>query len=253
MQDPNLRALLVGTPDIVIFDKPMSKDARKLLIDIIKWSSVHSHACFKVPNPQLACIRAFAAEYNVIKFEEACHRFNLKTYGTLIGKHFKPNKVENLMNVMLLRNLDDRSWVQNNNIESNVNRIGALSNDRTIEVYNWLTTYYILTDFTGSDLNKIVDMGGDEYNLQRIKDEANRITEHEKKTIPYLHAIMKDVVAREAAVRSKERVVGSHYEERLQKVFSYGGPKIQHANPDKAAEWRREREWLDTLIDLDKK
>ena len=251
MLDPVIRAVLLSNPDIQVFNKPMSKDARRLLEDILTWGYGKTSSCFKVPNPGIIYIRAFIAEYKPIKFEEACHNYDMKPYVALINKLYKPNKVENLMNLVLLKNLDDESWLQSNTLKIN-HRVGSLQTDRAIELYNWLTTYYVMTDFTGFDLNKIVELSGEEFDLKTIKDEANKVTDSDKKNISYLYAIIRDVMSREQVVRTREKAMDSHYDERLKKVFSYCGPKTVYDNPDKTAEWERERMWIDAAKDMKK-
>ncbi len=253
MQDQLLKALLLNVPEARVFSRPMSKDARHLLEDIIGWGVSKCSSLFKVPSPSVACIKAFASEYQVLKFEEACHRWDMKQYISVVAKAYSPNKAENLTNIMLLKNLDDESWIQNNAMKSNANRVGSLRGERTVALYEWLTTYFVMTDFNSFDLNKIVEMSGEEFNFELLKAEANKVTDSDKKKIAYLYAIMRDIMSRDEVVRSQEKIIGEKYEEKLKKVFEYSGPKIQHVNPDKTAEWKRERLWLEVAEDLKKK
>ena len=252
MQDQLLKALLVNVPEARVFSRPMSKDARHLLEDMIGWGVSKCSSLFKVPSPSVACIKAFAAEYQVLKFEEACHRWDMKQYVSVVAKAYSPNKADNLVNVMLLKNLDDESWIQNNAMKSNANRVGSLRGERTVALYQWLTTYFVMTDFNSFDLNKIVEMSGEEFNLDVIKVEANKVADTDKRKINYLYAIIRDIMSREEVIRSQERIMDVRNEERLKKVFEYTGPKTQYENPDKTAEWKRERQWLEAAEDLKK-
>ncbi len=251
MHDPNLRALLLNAPDIVAFNKPMSKDARKLLEDMIIWGTNKASQLYKVPNPSLACIRDFAAQYQPIKFEEVCHYFELKTYIGIINKAYKPNKIENLLNVMLLKNLDDGNWVSEHSIQLKPLRVGSLTNEKTTQLYDWLTTFFVMTDFTAAEINKIAELSTEEFNFQVIKDAANGITNDEQKKISYLYAIVRDVTSRQQVAQGREHAMDIRYAEKLAKIMTYGGPKIQHDNPDRAEQWRREREWLEALKDIE--
>ncbi len=249
--DPNLRALLLNAPDIVSFNKPMSKDARKLLEDMITWGTSRASQIYKVSNPSLVCIRDFAAEYQPIKFEEACHYFDLKTYMTIVNKAYKPNKIDNLLNVMLLKNLEDSNWVSEHSIPLKPLRVGSLTNEKTMQLYDWLTTFFVTTDFTAAEINKMAELGTDEFNFQVIKDAANGIVNDEQKKISYLYAVVRDMTSRQQVAHVHEQAMGARYAEKLAKVMSYGGPKIQHDSTDKTEKWRREREWLEALKDIE--
>jgi hypothetical protein len=246
--DPTVSAALTSISNKQVFQRPMSKNARKLLSNILSWARGPSGKCFKGPHPTTDCYKAFAEKYHPIKFEDACHRFELSTFAPLVD--FKPSTSENLLNVMMLKSLDSEPWVINSNLKVNVGRVGCITTDRAVALYDWLTTYYLMTDFTATDLNKISEMSGENYDFNVIKSEASKILDTDKRNVAYLYAIVRDVTSRGEVVRSQERAMGSIYDEKLRQVFSYGGEKIQHIVPDKSADWRHEREWLDILSDM---
>lgn len=247
----NARAALSAFPQNT-FSKPMSKKARILLNGVLDWGYQWSGKCYKSSNPSRDCYKTFIDAYTPIKFEDACHRFDMSTYITLLNKSYKPNKPENLMDLMLLKNLDIQSWVNESGLKVNVNRVGFLGTERTAELYTWLTGNFLMTDFTEVELNKISEISSDKYSISTIKQEAGRIADPDKKTVSYLYAIVRDVTAREEVLRGRERVMDSRNEERLRSLFADTGPKQQHETPDKAAQWRRDRDYIDILRDLDK-
>jgi hypothetical protein len=251
--DPAVELALLSLPDKQVFSKPMSKKARLLLNNILKWAYPHTGRCFKSSTPAADCFTAFTKEYSAIKFEDACHRFDMMTYISALNKNFKPNKAENLLKLMLLSNLDDSKWVDENNIKHNVNKVGSLKTERTIILYEWLTTYFIVTDFTEIDLNKLSALGDEKYTLQNIKDVASNISDIDKRNISYLYAIVKNGSVRDEAVHNRDAIAASKNDERLKQLFTIAGPKIQHDIQDKVDEWKREREWLDAMRDLDEK
>lgn len=246
----NARAALSAFPQNT-FSKPMSKKARILLNGVLDWGYQWSGKCYKSSNPSRDCYKAFIDAYAPIKFEDACHRFDMSTYITLLNKSYKPNKADSLLDLMTLKNLDNQSWVNESGLKVNVNRVGFLSAERTVELYNWLTSNFLITDFTEMELNKTCEISGDQYSLETVKQEATRIADPDKRTISYLYAIVRDVTSREQVLRSRERAMESRNEERLKALFADTGPKKQHETPDKTAQWEREREYIDILRDLD--
>jgi hypothetical protein len=251
--DPTVELALLSLPDKQVFSKPMSKKARTLLNGILKWAYQHSGKCFKSASPAVDCYRAFVKEYAAIKFEDACHRFDMSTYMSALNKNFRPNKADNLLKLMLLANLEDNSWVSDNGIKSNVNRVGSLKIEKTVVLYEWLTTQFLVTDFTEIDLNKLSAMGDEKYPIQVIKEAASNIKDIDKHNISYLYAIVRDSAARAEVTRNREHISDSKNDELLRQLFSTTGPKQQYEIPDKTSDWNREREWIDVMRDLKEK
>lgn len=246
----NARAALSAFPQNT-FSKPMSKKARILLNGVLDWGYQWSGKCYKSSNPSRDCYKAFIDVYTPIKFEDACHRFDMSTYITLLNKSYKPNKPDGLLDLMLLKNLEDQTWVNNSGLKSNVNKVGVLTSEKAVELYFWLTNSFLITDFTEMELNKISEISGDRYSLATIKQEADRIGDQDKHTISYLYAIVRDATSREEVLRGKEKTMESRNEERLRVLFADTGPKQQHTTPDKTAQWQRERDYIDILRDID--
>lgn len=251
--DPTVELALLSMPNKHVFSRPMSKKARTLLNGILKWAYQHSGKCFKSSSPAVDCYTAFIKEYSIIRFEDACHRFDMATYVSALNKSFKPNKAENLLKLMLLSNLEDNAWIADNGIKSNVNRVGSLKTEKTIALYEWLTTHFLVTDFTEIDLNKLSAMGDEKYPIQVIKEAAGNIKDIDKHSISYLYAIVRDESARAEVTRSREHASSSKNDELLQQLFANTGPKMQHEIPDKTNEWNRERNWLDAMRDIKEK
>jgi len=251
--DPAIELALLSLPDKKAFSKPMSKKARILLNNMLKWGYQHSGRCFKSSTPAADCFTGFTKEYSAIRFEDACHRYDMMTYISAINKNFKPNKAENLLKLMLLGNLNDSRWVDENNIKHNVNKVGSLKTERTIILYEWLTTYFIVTDFTEIDLNKLAALGDDKYTLQAIKDVASNISDIDKRNISYLYAIVKNDSSRDEIVRNRDTIAAIKNDERLKQLFAISGPKLQHEIQDKTDEWNRERDWIEALRDINEK
>jgi hypothetical protein len=247
--DPTVQVALMSVPNKQIFSRPMSKKARMLLNSILKWAYHYSGKCFKSTMPAVDCYNAFAAEYSPIKFEDACHRFDMGTYVSTITKTHKPNKADNLIGLMLLRCLSD-SWVNDNGIKENASRVGTLTTDRAAQIYEWATTNFLITDFTDAELNKLATLADEKYTLQAVKDAAAQIYDVDKRSISYLYAIVRDSAMRNDFARDKERALSSRYESSLKQLFANAGPKIEHELEDKTAEWNRERAWLELMRDI---
>jgi hypothetical protein len=248
---PLLTSLLMGFPNHP-FNTPMSKKGRLLLDSIIEYAIKHSSSKIKkVSNPSIQFMQAFIDVYEPLVYEEACHKYDVQQLVTAVCKK-SPRAIDELVSIATLSVLNDQAWMRDNPLTLR-NSVGSLSDHNTGIIYKWLTNNYVLTDFSEHDLNKIAQMGTEGYNLEDIKSEAGNVLDNSKKNISYLYAIIVDVTNRAGVIRNKEKAIDQRYENKLREMLATSStPKIQHYSQDKKADWEREREYINVLLDLDK-
>jgi hypothetical protein len=147
-----------------------------------------------------------ANEYTPIIYEEACHTYNLDTYP---GKQIpamnaaSASKFADALDYMLLKNLKDRTWLASSNINMNPHRVALLSTPEAETVYTWLTTRYLLTDFSDQELNKLAELSSSNFDFDTIKQHANAVTDASKRSIAYLYAVVRDESIKSKAIKDR--------------------------------------------------
>jgi len=233
--DPVVSTIINALPNKSAFLRPMSKDARALLTTMIHWST-----------PWPGVLPKFAAQYDPIAYEEACQKYVTFKYKDLLKGH-KPKTHEEVLDILTLRNLQNYEW--SSKLQPNVHRVGLISLPRSADVYRWLTSHFLLTDFNGYDLNKISYLGDEKFSLEVIKQEAARISDPDKHSVPYLYAIIVDVTERGKIASSKEQQTEKRYSDKLTRLIQEAAePKMVHKfDGDETSRWERERQYLDFL------
>lgn len=229
------------------FTVPMSKSARKLLNDLLK-HSLH----FAKGNIKLAA-DTLAANFDPILYEEAAHLYDIGHYLKLLPKKIK--NVNEFKNLVLLSNLKDQAWLRANELHYRTNRVGLISNAKAVEVYRWITTEFLLIDFTDQDLNKIAFMGQESFDLAVIKAEAKKIQEIDKRNVSYLYAIVRDKALKLEAHKTKEFVKEEEERSKLAGILSsylLVDKKLPYqSTPEDLERRRRHLEYLKVDIDHD--
>lgn len=226
---------LTRVPNRHRFDSPMSKYARKLLAIMIEWQKLK-------PN----ILNKFAEIFDPIVYEETCHRYKVYNYATLL-KEYKPKTEEEIMRALTLANLKDNDWLSR--LEVSGHRVGLISKPRSAEVYRWLTTNFLMTDFNESDLNRIAELGEEKYSFELIKQEAAKILDPNKHNMQYLYAIIFDITEKGRIVDSRTEKLDKKYADKLSKLLATDSePKQRFTfDGDEEDRWKRERQYLDIL------
>lgn len=240
--------------DTSVFSLPMSANARKLLSSMLVWLS-------KVNNDdRIKALKEFLVGFDQIKYEDAVHRFRLDSYPGeakcklpgFSGKS-KSNYLPEILSYLRLENLNNRSWVEENCISLNGNRVGLATSESSRQVYMWLVTNFVLIDFSEFDANKIFELGSGQFDIETIKQAAQSIKDQDKRNISYLYAIVRDVALKNSVIKERTKIIEDMQREKLQKIFSYNeanGPPAKV--DDKSDEWARAQEYLDAMRDFKK-
>lgn len=178
------------------FERPMSKAARKLLADVIDAS-----VSFSMLKPKRAA-QILVDGYDPIKYEDAVHRYDSRSIIKGIPKKIKTE--EQYKYYVTLDCTKDPAWLEKNEISANRNKVGSIEQDGVIKLYNWFTTKFLASDFSEHDLNKIVHMGSDIFDINVIMSEGLKIKDLDKHTVSYLYAIARDASIRHHNARQKE-------------------------------------------------
>jgi hypothetical protein len=205
----------MGAAEKKRFSLPMSKLARKLLVDIVKWSrgSVWVGANLK----QTA--QALSEHFDPILYEEAAHVYDVTKYIKLLEAK-KIKNVQDYIAHIKLSNLQDEKWLRANSMQVKGARVGLVSSPRSIEVYKFLTEEFLLSDFNEAELNKLAYLGSEMFDLDIIRSEAKRIKDPDKRTVSYLYAIVRDKAIRQDTVRAKNEEVADQARAKLAGLFT---------------------------------
>jgi hypothetical protein len=210
---PILETIKKTLPEGAVFDKPMSKKARILLVDMLNWvnESNLKFGGFK------QCFTEIIKLYNPGDFEHWCHIYDMSKYMKKIPSSKKMKTKGDVIYWFEFMNLHDDNWVREAELSLNPNRVGNLQN--CVEIYNWLTSNWLYTDFTEYDLNKIAQMGHDNIGLDLIKTEARQITDRDKHNIPYLYAVVDGKAKTAKAATAIENKELDGYRKKMQQLY----------------------------------
>ncbi len=197
---PELCILLGHAQDksqIIIFERPMSKKARQLLFNMAKATT-----SFSTLKPREA-VQILIDTFDPIKFEEAVHKYDMGQIVRLIPKKIK--KIEDYKHYITLDFIEDPVWLEKNEVAINRNKVGMLTgHGQSIELYRWMVSSFLLTDFNEADLNKIAHMGSGIYDINTVMSEGSKIKDTDKRSISYLYAIVRDSAIRQHTIQQKE-------------------------------------------------
>lgn len=236
------------------FKRAMSKRARRLLECMLEWSNFY-HMKW---GGNHAFMGAFGPEFDALVYENICHAFKVESYfpqftKTKIRKavpgEFKTK--EDVLRAMRLEHFQDRAWISELDLKESAKQVMSLETPRAHQVYNWLTTNFVITDFSEDDLNKIAMLGDDRYTLEMIKREATKIHDVQKRSIAYLYAIVRDVTDREEYSRKGLRSAQEKNDELVKQLFRFEAEaknKLVHPrDEDMRSKWEQERAFIDIL------
>jgi hypothetical protein len=145
---------------------------------------------------------ALSKEFDPIRYEEAVHTFEISKYVAALPKK-KLKTLDEFVYFIKLGHLDDDAWLRSHGLHRKPGRIGIISNPRVVEIYTWLTTNFLLTDFSDHDLNKIAYLGQENFDINVIKSEAPKITDIDKRNVSYLYAVVRDKALRVETIKSR--------------------------------------------------
>jgi hypothetical protein len=211
---PILETIKQMVPEGAVFDRPMSKKARLLLVDMLNWvnESNLKFGGFK------QCFSEIIKLYNPRDFEHWCHTYDMSKYTKRIPSSKKMKTKGDVLYWFEFMNLHDDNWIRESEMSLNPNRVGSLQNCG--EIYDWLTNGWLLTDFTEHDLNKICQLGQENIDLKLIKQEARQITDLDKHNIPYLYAVVESKARSAKAITVAQNKELDGYRKKLQQLYT---------------------------------
>lgn len=177
------------------FELPTSKNARKLLFGILNGMASFSATKLKETSAIVT------SDYNPIKYEETAYRYDATAIVKTIPKRIK--SLDEYRRYFTLEFLKDEKWWDKANIPRNRTATSVFS-PAAIELYQWLASEFLLSDFSDHDLGKIIHLGSDTYDIEVIKAEARKILDIDKRSVSYLYAIVRDISIRQHNHRLKE-------------------------------------------------
>lgn len=240
---------------------PMSKNARKLLDAMMSWVKQFCGGQIWTGIPQF--IADFDLIYSPIIYEDVCHKYKTDTYisalssknkKTLLPGPFKTK--DDVLNTMMLKHFNNHVWIYDNSIADNDRRVSILSTEKAANTYNWLTTNFLVSDFSEDDLNKIAAMGDDTFNIDTIKREASRITDIHKHNVAYLYAIVRDIAIREEYISRQNKILLDKQSAKLNSIIQLElecQNKITHeSESDYKKQWELNREFAELARSIKK-
>jgi len=249
--DPIVAQIVNLSTEPKIFYRPMSKEARQVLNKVFSWGAqwIGSHRF----GGAAKVMAEVSKVYDPLIYEQAIQKF-LNFSNKIINK--TPSSIKRIsdgIDILMLKPLDSRNWIEENKIKENVNKVGLISLDKPAAAYSWLTTNFLLADFSAFDLNKISEMGMS-FSLDFIKTEASNIEDIEKRTISYLYAILQSKAQIQDIRKQQQAVKDDEYTHKLIGLIKNdldGKNKKSHVyDRDSPSKWARDREFIDIIRKL---
>ena len=240
--EPELSLLLMNVPKEhkAKFTRPMSRKARKLVNDMVRWGIT-----FIKKDPQTTG-KLVAEAFSAIVYEEAIHLYDTTGYIKLLDK--KPKTNDEFIYFFTLQNLSDNKWLREKGLAYNDKRLGLISEPKAVELYSWFTEHFLLSDFQEQDLNKIAFLSQGQFDTSIIKREAAKIQDPDKRNIAYLYAIVRDIAIRSAAIREKDAEVQVEHHAKLRSLcaehMQAKTKSVFEDDEELSASWSRARSYL---------
>lgn len=247
----------LSLPDKTKLMRPMSRKAKRLLVSMLDWSKQYH---VKLWGSVADFMKDFYNEFEPLHYEEICHRFNIDHHltkmksgkaGIIPGSHKTKRQV---LDSMRLDHFESMKWIQDSALQDNGKRIGSITNLQAIEVYEWITTNFLLTDFSEDDLNRIISLGDEKFSFATVKREALKIHDADKRSMAYLYAIVRDLTIKEEAMRAKNVDIVSSQEFKLKSIIeiaSEASTKMVHkTDQDATKRWQHELSILESIKDI---
>lgn len=206
--------------------KPMSHSGRKLMNKHLA-QLMHRYAT-KMGMTQVKAMDVFTALFDPTVYESAAQRYECDGYPGQ-GAHSKWPGTTLLKGMSVkdqfeyctaLKHFDDDRWHADHSLKRRPH-VGSVTNERTAKVYTWITTYFLVTDFTDAELNKICEMGSDSFDLDTIKKYASQISDPQKRSASYLYAIARDASLKESVSRTRLAEEEARQKDSFIKAISY--------------------------------
>ena len=192
------RLRLREVTDIKTFEYPMSRDARGLLDTCVS-------GMLRFNGPDNALLREFVGMYDPIIYEDAVLCWNVSSIQksittTKLTDDSKRLKPADALSIALLRPLYDKKW----NIPlSKYAQFRFGQSDQASEIYRYVTTKYLLEDFTIFDLVKLSEIA--KFPLEEVQNRCRTLQQAHQKSIPYLLKVLRneEVVERDNTAQVK--------------------------------------------------
>lgn len=225
------KSLLIGVSKESVdkFNRPMTHNARKLLVRMITWAGTKFAKDFD--NNKSKLLEAFAAVYDPCKYEFVNQRYDISTYpgnGRSESMHdaieaAPGDKKAKALHLLTLANFDNSKWVEGAEFKTKAGYVGNILHQTTSDVYQWVVTKFVVTDFNDHDLNKICEIGATRISMDVLKTSASNIYDDSKRTIPYLFAIVRDVAIKDTVARDAGLVEDRRSREAMARAMQYAG------------------------------
>jgi hypothetical protein len=243
-----------------LFQRMMSKGARDTLCSMVDWG------CGQLQyfnNDNKVLLDEFVKSYSQIRFEEAEQTKDTEQYvklivGAGVGPKkipgFKPKTADDVIRAMSLDLLFDNNWAHSMSIQVR-NRVGDIT--QAEDLYNWITSKFVLTYFTKADLGKIADMAK-LASFEYIKDIAMQpyiINDRDRRHIAYLYEAVVSRLTADQTLSRQSAVINRANDTKLGQLKLFAEEsnyKIPiKPDPDFKERSERDREYIDILRDLD--
>lgn len=209
-----------------VLTMPMSYSGRKLLNKNLH-QLIQKYAQ-KLGLTQVKAIAKFADTFDRIRYESVAQQFDIDGYpGT--GKNSKWPDQAILKSMSLeeqfaycanLEHFTNATWLSEHN-PKHKHHVGSVTNEATAAVYNWITSKFLVSDFSDFDLNKICEMGSSIFDLNTIIKYADQIYDPQKRSVSYLYAIARDASLKESVSRSRLAEEEARQKESFMRALDY--------------------------------
>lgn len=231
------KALTIGLSDDALskFNRPMSHNARKLLTRMLTWAAPKFAKDFN--NSKAALFEEFSKIFDPTIYEWAVQRYDLSKYpGNGRAEAFQdavvsagPTNKDKVMRVLSLYNIQDDRWIESADIQSSNGYVGNILAEHTKQVYDLITTQFLVSDFNEHDLNRICELGATRIQLSTLRQHMSTINDPSKRSVPYLFAIARDSAIRSTFVKDAIAAEEQKQREALSRAIMYAGkPKLPY-------------------------
>jgi len=240
--------MVMSAPDQGTFKRPMSNGARDTLSRMLEWSTKFT-PLFGTSPKQL--MTEFTAGFTQVKYEAAEQAYDTVEFMKIVcgvpgvkGKPgLKPKTKHEVLSIMWMDRLLDGQWVHENPIPRRNRNADIL---QVQDVYNWLVDNYLSNDFSIYDLNKIAEMGRSAKH-DAIRREAAQVLDPEKRSVPYLYAIVRSVASRDEIMQYRNSITDRLNVDKLATLGALAAESVEKKphqfDADTKEKWERERQF----------
>lgn len=240
--------MVMSAPDQGPFKRPMSHGARDTLSRMLEWS-IKFTPLFNTNPKQL--MTEFVSGFSQVKYEAAEQAYDTVEFmkivqgvpGTKSKPGLKPKTKHEVLSIMWMDKLLEGNWAHENPIPRRNRNADIL---QVQDVYNWLVDNYLSNDITIYDLNKIAEMGRS-CRHEIVKREAAQIADPDKRTIPYLYAVVRSITSRDEIAQYRNSIADRANVDKLAALGALAAEatdkRVHEFEPDLKEKWEREREF----------